>query len=168
MNFSEILEAPDVEMLKQRFPNEAAITDYLQNLRWSSGITSPFDANSKVYNCQNGRFRCKNTRKYFNVKTNTLFHNSKIPLDTWVHAMWLVANQPTLTSVSLGNELGITQKSAWYLLKRIKAFLKEQKARPAVRKVIKAKPANVPTMETAATSKQLPLTEWLNLLKSQQ
>jgi len=45
-------------------------------------VVSPFDAESRVYKCANNRYRCKNTGKYFNVKTATLFDNTKVEFQT--------------------------------------------------------------------------------------
>lgn len=52
-------------------------------MRWHGYVTSPFIEGSKVYKCKNNRYRCKESGKYFNVKTGTLFDNTKIPLRKW-------------------------------------------------------------------------------------
>ncbi len=59
--------------LTQTFSSEQVCIEYLEQLKWSGIITSPFDSNSKVYKCKNNQYRCKNTGKYFNVKTGTMF-----------------------------------------------------------------------------------------------
>ncbi len=168
MDLKEIINAPNLSTVKENFTDEDGIITYLEKIRWQNEITSPFDINSKVYTCKNGKFRCKNTGKYFNVKTNTLFHNSKIPLAIWFQAIWLIANISPLTSVALGKELKITQKSAWYMLKRVKAYLKDHKRRPSSKKIILPARTNQPSMEQKVIpdSDRLPLTEWLNFLKS--
>ena len=71
------------------FPDEDSCLDHLENIRWKDGITSPFDPESKVYKCKNHRYKCKNTGKYFNVKTNTLFEGTRIPLQKWFIATWM-------------------------------------------------------------------------------
>lgn len=106
------------------FPNEQNCINHLEQLRWKYYVISPFDASSKVYECSNNRYRCKNTGKYFNVKTGTLFHNSKIELQKWFVSIWLITKNNHLTSVALGKELNITQKTAWYIIKRIKFYYK--------------------------------------------
>ena len=115
-DFNSILE------LIQAFPDEQACIDHLTELRWGDNVVSPFDPTSKVYVCKNNRYRCKNTGKYFNVKTNTLFDNTKMPLQKWFLAIWLVtSHKKGISSLQLGRDLNITQKSAWFMLQRIRA-----------------------------------------------
>lgn len=64
----------------QVFPNEDSCIQYLEKKRWKDKIISPFDSTSTVYKCKGHKYRCKNTGKYFTVKTNTIFAKSKIPL----------------------------------------------------------------------------------------
>jgi transposase-like protein len=109
-----------IELLKA-FPNEQICTEHLVKLRWNDNIISPFDASSKVYKCKNNRYKCKNSGKYFNVKTNTIFDNTKMPLQKWFLAIWLVtSHKKGISSLQLGRDLDITQKSAWFMLQRIR------------------------------------------------
>lgn len=108
------------ELLKT-FSEEKTCIEHLEILRWDGYIISPFDSSSKVYKCKNNNYRCKNTGKYFNVKTNTLFDNTKIDLRKWFLAIWLIIFQnESMTSVQLSKELSITQKTAWVMLQRIR------------------------------------------------
>jgi transposase-like protein len=67
---------------------------YLEELVWEGIPVSPFDETSKVYRCKNGRYKCKNTNKYFSVLTGTIFENTKLPLLTWFKAMfYVIANR---------------------------------------------------------------------------
>ncbi len=115
-DFNTILE------LLQAFPDEQACIDHLEALRWPNGdVVSPFEPNSKVYRCAGNRFRCKETGKYFNVKTGALFDNTKIHLQKWFLAIWLVtSHKKGISSVQLSKDIGITQKSAWFMLQRIR------------------------------------------------
>lgn len=61
----------------ETFPNEKSCIRYLEKLRWKNGVVSPFDKTSKVYKCKNNRYRCKNTGKYFDAKTGTVFAKTK-------------------------------------------------------------------------------------------
>ena len=76
-DFKSILE------LIRAFPDEQSCIDHLEAIRWNGNVVSPFDADSKVYNCAGIKYKCKNTGKYFNVKTNTIFDNTKLPLQKW-------------------------------------------------------------------------------------
>ncbi len=107
--------------LIKAFPNEQTCIDHLETLRWNGNVVSPFDATSKVYKCKGNKYRCKNTGKYFNVKTDTLFDNTKIELQKWFLAIWIVtSHKKGISSLQLGRDLDITQKSAWFMLQRIR------------------------------------------------
>ncbi|HFK5527160.1 TPA: IS1595 family transposase [Elizabethkingia anophelis] len=108
--------------LTQIFSSEQDCIDYLETLRWSKVPVSPFDPTSKVYKCKNNQYRCKSTGKYFNVKTDTMFENSKISLRKWFLAIWLVtAHKKGISSIQLSKDIGTTQKTAWFMLQRIRA-----------------------------------------------
>jgi len=114
-DFNSILE------LIQAFPDEISCIKHLEKLRWNGNAVSPFDPTSKVYKCRGNRYRCKNTGKYFNVKTNTLFDNTKIGLQKWFLAIWLItSHKKGISSLQLSKDLKVTQKTAWFMLQRIR------------------------------------------------
>lgn len=116
VEFNTILE------LINAFPDEQTCIDHLTTLRWDCNVVSPFDPTSKVYNCKGNKYKCKNTGKYFNVRTNTMFDNTKIKLHKWLLGIFLVtSHKKGISSLQLGRDLGITQKSAWFMLQRIRA-----------------------------------------------
>lgn len=107
--------------LFKAFPDEQSCIDHLEQLRWNGFVVSPFDPTSKVYKCKDNKFRCKNTGKYFNVKTNTLFDSSKIELRKWFAAIWLVTSyKKGISSLQLSRDIDVTQKTAWFMLQRIR------------------------------------------------
>ncbi|WP_437439744.1 transposase [Flavivirga aquimarina] len=114
-------EVKSVLDLKQAFPTEQDCINHLELLRWNGNVVSPFDATSKVYKCKNNRYKCKNSGKYFNVKTNTIFDNTKMELQKWFMAIWIVtSHKQDISSLQLERDLGITQKSAWFMFQRIR------------------------------------------------
>ncbi|MBJ6366761.1 hypothetical protein JF259_01540 [Snuella sp. CAU 1569] len=114
-------EVKSVLDLIKAFPTEQDCIDHLEILRWNGNVISPFDSTSKVYKCKNNRYKCKNTGKYFNVKTNTIFDNTKMELQKWFLAIWIVtSHKKGISSLQLSRDLGITQKSAWFMLQRIR------------------------------------------------
>jgi transposase-like protein len=114
-DFNSILD------LIKAFPDQQSCIDHLEQLRWNGNVVSPFDANSKVYDCKGNKYKCKNTGKYFNVKINTIFDNTKIELQKWFLGIWLVtSHKKGISSLQLGRDLNITQKSAWFMLSRIR------------------------------------------------
>lgn len=110
--------------LHKEFPTEQHCIDYLERLRWHGDVVSPFDPTSKVYKCKDNKYRCKNTGKYFNVKTKTIFHHTSIPLIKWFIAVWLVlSHKKGISSVQLSKDIDVTQKTAWFMLHRIRMAL---------------------------------------------
>lgn len=114
-DFNSILD------LINTFPDEQTCIDHLEMLRWNGTVVSPFDPESKVYDCKGNRYKCKNTGKYFNAKTATLFDNTKIKLQKWFIAIYLITcHSKGISSVQLAKDLGVTQKTAWFMLHRIR------------------------------------------------
>ncbi len=114
-------EVKSVLDLIQAFPTEQSCIEHLEKIRWNGNVVSPFDATSKVYKTKVG-YQCKNTGKNFNVKTNTIFDNTKLPLVKWFLAIWIAtSHKKGISSLQLGRDLDITQKSAWFMLQRIRA-----------------------------------------------
>ncbi len=66
--------------LLQAFTTEQSCIDHLEDLSWNGNTVSPFDTTSRIYSCKDNKYRCRNTGKYFNVKTSTLFDNTKVKL----------------------------------------------------------------------------------------
>ena len=114
-NFNSIID------IVKAFPTEQSCIEHLELLRWNGNVVSPFDATSKVYKCKGNKYRCKNTGKYFNVRTATLFDNTKIELRKWFVAIWLVtSHKKGISSLQLGRDIDVTQKTAWFMLQRIR------------------------------------------------
>lgn len=109
-----------IELIKA-FPDEQTCINHLEQLRWNGNVISPFDETSKVYKCAGNKYKCKNTGKYFNVRTATLFDNTKIPLQTWFVAIYLITgHKKGISSLQLARDLNVTQKTAWFMNHRIR------------------------------------------------
>ena len=107
--------------LVKAFPTEKSCTDHLADLRWDGNVVSPFDSTSKVYDCGDGRYKCRNTNKYFNVKTGTIFEGAKIPMQKWFMAIYLLTtHKKGISSYQLATDIGVTQKTAWFILHRLR------------------------------------------------
>ncbi len=116
------LEFNSIFELLESFPDNDSCIRQLEAIRWENGVVSPFDVNSKVYRCKNGRYKCKNSGKYFNVRTGTMFDNTKIGLQKWFLAIYLItSHKKGISSIQLSKDIGITQKSAWFMSQRIRA-----------------------------------------------
>jgi len=109
-----------IELIKA-FPNEQVCIDHLTKLRWNGNVVSPFDETSKVYVCAGNKYRCKNTGKYFNVRTGTMFDNTKIELQKWFLAIYIAtSHKKGISSIQLSKDIDVTQKTAWFMLQRIR------------------------------------------------
>lgn len=107
--------------LMNAFPSDYHCEQYLEKIRWNGYVVSPFDETSKVYKCKNGKYRCKNTGKYFSVKTGTMFDNTKVSLQKWFIAIWMVtSHKKGISSLQLSKDIHVTQKTAWFMLERIR------------------------------------------------
>ena len=108
------------------FSNEQKCIEYLEQIRWNGKVVSPFDPTSKVYKCSKG-YWCKNTNKVFNVKTGTLFENTKIPLQKWFISIWLItSHKKGISSLQLSKDINVTQKTSWFMLQRIRKCFEEE------------------------------------------
>lgn len=122
MNFKSLPQLLD------RFKNEEICIAYYENLRWEKKPFCPFCQSYKPYKTNRG-YKCSNTdcKKKFTVKIGTIFENSKIPMRTWFIAIYLcTAHKKGISSLQLSTDLGITQKTAWFMLHRIREMLKSQ------------------------------------------
>jgi transposase-like protein len=102
-------------------PSEQDCINYFEEKRWKGKVVSPFDPKSKVYKCKNNRYKCKNTNGYFTVKTGTVFRNSNLPLQKWFLALYILSNyKKGFSSCQLAKEIKTTQKTAWFVLHRLR------------------------------------------------
>lgn len=107
--------------LIKAFPDEQSCINHLEQLRWNGEVVSPFNAESKIYKCANNKYKCKETGKYFNVRTGTIFDNTKIPLIKWFMALYVFSSHKKgISSHQLAKDIDVTQKSAWFLLHRLR------------------------------------------------
>ena len=92
--------------------------------RWPNGVACPGCGSLNIQTQRTRKpqpFRCNDCRKDFSVKTDTVMHSSKLPLKTWGLAMYLLTTGIKGTSsMKLYRDLGVTQKSAWFLAHRIR------------------------------------------------
>ena len=106
-----------------RFADEQSCRDYLEKARWGETIACPkCGVVGESYKYTDGRlFKCGACRKQFTVRVGTIFEDSKLPLQKWFLAIYLATSlKKGISSVQLSKYLGITQKSAWFMLHRIR------------------------------------------------
>ncbi len=106
----------------EMFPNERSARIYIEDIMWNGKPICPYCKHNKITSLKReGVYRCKSCRKDFTVRVGTVMHKSKIPLKLWLYAMYLICTaRKGISSLQLSKELGITQKSAWFLSQRIR------------------------------------------------
>jgi transposase-like protein len=104
------------------FANKDVALDLLVALRWPEGIFCPRCACTEYSFLKTRRiWKCKGCEKQFSVKLGTIFEDSPIGLDKWLPAIWLIVNAKNgISSYELHRALGVTQKTAWFMLHRIR------------------------------------------------
>jgi transposase-like protein len=101
--------------------------DYVRRRRWPNGTICPRCGSKKAHLIESRMiWRCNGCRKQFSVKVGTIFEDSPIPFSKWLPAMWLIANcKNGISSYELHRALKVTQKTAWFMLHRIRLALQE-------------------------------------------
>ena len=106
-----------------KFDTEAKAVEFFESIRWKHGRTCPRCDNQNTYPHKTRQFfyHCRECRKQFTCKVNTMMHASPLPVKTWLYAMYKVSvARKGISSLQLSKQLGMTQKSAWHMLHRIK------------------------------------------------
>ena len=110
--------------LFEKFPNENSARKHLESIRWKGCVNCPDCKSKNIYirtGKREGNYDCRDCRRVFNVRTCTIFEGSHIKLHKWIYAIYiLMAARKGISSMQLAKEIGITQKSAWFLLQRLR------------------------------------------------
>jgi transposase-like protein len=106
----------------QHFGDEQTCIDTIAALRWPEGVTCPACGHKEHYYLKTQkRWKCKDCNRQFSVKLGTIFEDSPIHLSKWLLAMWMLANcKNGVSSYEIHRNIGVTQKSAWFMLQRIR------------------------------------------------
>jgi len=115
-------ETSIVEFLTTRFPDEKAAVDFFVAKRWPKGVICPYCDSERVYVSEAKQpFKCSDCNNKFTCKTKTIMEASHIPVRLWLLAMYIMGTaRKGISSVELGKQLGVTQKTAWYMGHRIR------------------------------------------------
>jgi transposase-like protein len=108
------------------FSDDLTCINFVASLRWSDGVAiCPNCGENKTSFLSTRKiWKCKACKKQFSVKLGTIFEDSPIGLDKWLMAIWLIANAKNgISSYELHRAIGITQKSAWFVLHRIRVAM---------------------------------------------
>ena len=110
--------------IMRMFPDSEAAESWFELQRWGGTTTCPKCESTNIHERKNRKptpYQCRDCRKSFSVKTDTLMHGSNLDYQVWAIAIYLlVTNLKGVSSMKLHRDLGITQKSAWHLAHRIR------------------------------------------------
>jgi len=107
------------------FKDPDVCLQFMANLRWPDGVVKcPICGSAKVHFLANQRrWKCsaKHDRRQFSIKVGTIFEDSPLGLDKWLPAVWLLTNcKNGISSYEVAKDLGVTQKTAWFMDHRIR------------------------------------------------
>ncbi len=110
------------------FSDPQVAHDFMVQLRWPEGVKCPrctsashtFISTRRTWEC-----KCCTEKKQFSVKTGTIFEESPLPLAKWLATIWLIANAKNgVSSYEIHRSIGVTQKTAWFMLHRIRLAMR--------------------------------------------
>src|SRR6266404_4519519 len=110
------------------FGNADKCHEFLSEMRWPRGIHCPRCNSKNVGELVKSRriWNCKACKKQFSVKVGTIFEDSPLGLEKWLPATWLIVNAKNgISSCELARDLGVTQKTAWFMLHRIRLAMQD-------------------------------------------
>jgi transposase-like protein len=116
----------DININNSAFSNEDEARELLEAMRWKDGVICPHCEADKVYKLQGaatrkGVYKCAKCRKQFTVTVGTIFEDSRIPLNKWLMAIYLMcSSKKGISANQLSSMLSITYKSAWFMCHRIR------------------------------------------------
>ena len=107
-----------------KFPNEESARVYFETNRWGNEPSCGHCGSTSVTECKNHKpmpYRCKDCRAHFSVRTGTVLAESRLPLQKWLLAIFMLTSaRKGIPSTQMARELGVTQKTAWFLAQRIR------------------------------------------------
>jgi transposase-like protein len=107
------------------FADEDNAFNYAVAVRWPEGVFCPWcDSSNHSFIGTRRIWKCKDCKKQFSVRVGTIFEDSPIPLGKWFTGIWMLINcKNGVSSYEMHRALDVTQKTAWFLLHRIRAAI---------------------------------------------
>lgn len=109
--------------LLKAIPDERAAIDHFTAIRWRNGKFCPLCGSIRlIHHFSDGRtHKCGDCRKRFSIKVGTIFQDTKIPMQKWLMAVWmLTSHKKGIASTTLARDIDVTQKTAWFMLHRLR------------------------------------------------
>jgi transposase-like protein len=108
--------------LMETFADEQTAIDHLTAIRWRGGAFCPYCGGTRIYHFSDKRtHKCGDCRQRFSIKVGSIFQDTKIPLRKWFAAIWLItSHKKGIASAQLARDIKVTQKTAWFMLHRLR------------------------------------------------
>jgi transposase-like protein len=115
-----------------KLKTEQECINYFVKMRWEGEVKCPHCTHDKVYSfADKKRFKCKKCSQIFSYKTGTIFENTKVSMRKWFLAIYIHASHKKgISSHQLAKDVGTTQKTAWFMLQRIRCLMSNQDKEP--------------------------------------
>jgi transposase-like protein len=112
----------------KHYSNADNALNEMADSRWAKGVTCQHCGAEKPMFLKTRRiWKCSKCRKQFSIKTKSVFEDSPIALDKWLAAVWMIANcKNGISSYEIARDLGVTQKTAWFMLHRIRLAMQDE------------------------------------------
>ena len=147
--------------LTRVFKDDLTCRKHLEEMLWNGNPVCPHCAtDEKIYRYKNGKmFKCGTCRKQFTVTVGTIFEDSHVSLLKWFMAIWCVTNKAKgIASTQLADEIGVQQRTAWFMLQRIRYALQKKSLNVKLSGTVEADETFIypkPTSMHAADKKKL-------------
>lgn len=117
----------DLTEFQEKFKDEDTCLTYLEQIRWSGKPYCLHCKSTKIYKFTDGAlFKCGSCLRQFTAKLDTIFSDSKIPLQKWFLTIYLAAHlEKGLSSTQLSRYINVTQKTSWFIIQRIRSALEK-------------------------------------------
>ena len=121
-------------------PDELAAIEYFKAIVWKTGEHCPYCGHGKIWAYSDKKkWKCEQCRRQFSIRVGTVFEDSKIPLRKWLAAIWLItSHRKGIASTQLARDLDVTQKTAWFMLHRLRYAARTRQFNRPLRGMVEA------------------------------
>lgn len=152
---TEVMSAWDFMV---RFPDDQSAREHIEQMRWGDAPVCPHCGSERISRPKDEKpapYRCKDCRKHFSVTGGTVFHSTNLSPREYLYAIYLmVVAKKSISSCQMARELGVTQKTAWYLAQRIReTWLNKAGGNGPVSGEVEALSASSPSSECRSVSR---------------